>query len=116
MILEIPTTLMEFSKVDNAMAALIMETINNLLIEVYAVFAEAELEKKEKRQREGIETKKLRGEWDDYGRPHAMDEKQFAAAFERVTRGEITPTELRKELGLTHSTFYRYRANYLKSK
>ncbi len=30
----------------------------------------------------------------------------------RVVVGELGPTELRKQLGLTHSTFYRYRKNY----
>lgn len=114
MILEIPTTLMDFSNWDNKLAALIMETINNLLIEVYAVFAEAEIEKKEKRQREGIEAKKIRGEWGDYGRPNAIDDSAFAQAFERVLKKEISPTELSRELGISSATFYRYRARYLK--
>lgn len=33
---------------------MIMETISNMLIEMYAVFAQLEIEKKEKRQRKGI--------------------------------------------------------------
>ena len=57
--------------------------------------------------------KKLRGEWDDYGRPAALGEDKFDAAFSKVIAGEITPTELRKELGLSHTTFYRYRKKYL---
>lgn len=113
-ILEIPTTQLDLTKFDNTLAELIMEMINNLLIEVYAVFAEAEMEKKEKRQREGIETKKLRGEWDDYGRPAVMDEETFARAFERVLKQELTPTELQKELNMKHATFYRYRKQFLK--
>lgn len=52
-ILELPTTLMDLSKLDNAMARMLMETINNMLIELYAAIAQAEIEKKEKRQREG---------------------------------------------------------------
>ena len=92
-----------------SMAKMMMETINNMLI------AQLEIEKKEKRQREGIASKKNRGEWDDYGRPAAIDYKQFAAAYARVKRGEIGPTNLRRELGLSHSTFYRYRAQYLKN-
>lgn len=47
MILEIPTTLQDLSKLNNAMAAMIMETINNMLIELYATMAEAEMKKKE---------------------------------------------------------------------
>ena len=40
-----------------------METINNMLLELYAAMAQAEIEKKEKRQREGIDAKKNRGEF-----------------------------------------------------
>lgn len=115
-ILEIPTTTnQDYSHMEDGMARMMMEAINNMLIEMYAVFAQVEIEKKEKRQKEGIATKKLRGEWDDYGRPAAMDYKLFAAAYARVQNGEIKPTELRRELGLSHSTFYRYRAQYQKS-
>lgn len=114
-ILEIPTTQQDYSKLDSTMARLMMEAISNMLIEMYAVFAQLEIEKKEKRQREGIAAKRLRGEWDDYGRPAAIDYKQFATAYARVERGGIGPTDLRRELGLSHSTFYRYRAQYLKN-
>lgn len=115
-ILEIPTTQQDYSKLGNDMAKLILEAINNMLIEMYAVFAQVELEKKEKRQREGFTTKKLRGEWDDYGRPAAMDYKDFADAYALVEQGRKKPTELRRELGLSHSTFYRYRERYLAEK
>ena len=113
MVLELPTTLMDLSVMDNAMARMMLETINNMMLELYASMAQAELEKKEKRQREGIEAKKLRGEWDDYGRPHVIKSEDFAVAFERVLKGEIKPTALRRELNMTSSTFYRYRKEYL---
>lgn len=112
MVLELPTTLMDLSKMDNSIAKLMMETINNMMLELYASMAEAEMEKKEKRQREGIAMKKQRGEWEDYGRPAAIDQEVFDRAFERVLAGDAGPTELRKKLGLTHSTFYRYRKKY----
>lgn len=57
MILEIPTTLIDYSKLETSLAILMMETVNNMLIEMYAVLAQAEMEKKWKRQSEGIETK-----------------------------------------------------------
>ena len=113
MVLELPTTLMDMSKLDNMMARLMMETINNMMLELYASMAQAELEKKEKRQKEGIAMKKQRGEWDDYGRPAAISEERFDAEFSRVIAKEITPTELRRELGLSSTTFYRYRKKYL---
>lgn len=109
MILEIPTTLQDLSKLDNSMAQMIMDTINNMLIELYATMAQAEIEKKEKRQQEGIEAKKARGEWDDYGRPKAMDINEFAKEYKRVIDGNIRPFDLMRELGLTKPTFYRYK-------
>lgn len=115
-VLELPTTLMDLSKMDNALAKLMLETINNMMLELYASMAEAEMEKKEKRQKEGIAAKKARGEWDDYGRPRVISQEKFNQAFERVTSGEIGPTALRRELGLSSATFYRYRKNYLDTK
>ena len=109
MVLELPTTLMDLSKMDNSMACLMMETINNMMLELYASISESEIQKKEKRQREGIAMKKLRGEWSDYGRPPAIKEEDFAKAYQRVTAGKITQADLKRELGLSHTTFYRYR-------
>ena len=107
-ILELPTTLMDLSKLDNAMARMLMETINNMLIELYAAMAQAEIEKKEKRQREGIDSKKARGEWDDYGRPAVMSLDEFSEHYQNVMLGEIRPFELMKQLGMSKSTYYRY--------
>lgn len=108
MVLELPTTLIDLSQMDNALARLMIETINNVLIEIYASLAQAEMEKKEKRQREGMEAKKLRGEWDEVGRPRAIEPEKFNQEFLRVIEKEVTPTQLQRELGLTASTFYRY--------
>lgn len=107
-ILELPTTLMDLSAMDNSMARMIMETINNMLIELYATMAQAEIEKKEKRQREGIEAKKARGEWDNYGRPAAMKLEDFADEYKKVKTGEMRPFELMRKLGLSKATYYRY--------
>ena len=107
-ILELPTTLMDISKLDNSMAQMLMETVNNMLIELYAAMAQAEIEKKEKRQREGIDAKKARGEWADYGRPAVMSIEDFAAEYQKVLSGEIKPFELMKKLGMSKTTYYRY--------
>ena len=32
--------------------------------------------------------------------------------FKALVSGETTPTQLRKNLGMTHSTFYRYRKTF----
>lgn len=112
MVLELPTTLMDFSKMDNQMAAMMMECINNMMLELYSSMAQAELEKKEKRQMEGIAAKKKRGDWADYGRPRAMSFEKFCAEYERVKDGKVKPFELIAELGLSKPTYYRYRSQY----
>lgn len=112
MVLELPTTLMDFSKMDNQLSAMMMECINNMMLELYSSMAQAELEKKEKRQMEGIAAKKERGDWDDYGRPRVMSFENFCVEYERVKDGKIKPFELISELGLSKPTYYRYRNQY----
>lgn len=112
MVLELPTTLIDITNMDNDMARMMLETINNMMLELYASMAQAEMHKKEKRQREGIQEKKSRGEWNDYGRPRAMDFDAFCIAYQDVVNGEKKPFELMKELELTKPTFYRYKKKY----
>ena len=112
MILEIPTTLQDLSKLQNEMAQMIMETINNMLIELYATMAQAEIQKKEKRQAEGIQAKRERGDWDDYGRPAVMDFSEFKQEYQRVVDGEIKPFSLMRQLNMTKPTFYRYKKKF----
>lgn len=112
MILEIPTTTQDLSKLENNMAKMIMDTINNMLIELYATMAQAEIEKKEKRQQEGIQAKKDRGEWNDYGRPKVMEYEQFKREYYKVLCNEKRPFELIHDLGLTKPTYYRYKKQY----
>ena len=107
-ILELPTTLIDLSSMDNSMARMIIETINNMLIELYAAMAQAEIEKKEKRQREGIEAKKLRGEWENYGRPACISLEDFRVGYFRVMSNELRPYQLMRELGISKSSYYRY--------
>lgn len=111
MVLEIPTTLSELPK-DDIMAKMMMETINNMLIEMYASFAHAEMEKRTKRQREGIEAKKARGEWDNYGRPRVVDSKEFAKYYKRVLKGELKPVEVMDLMSINKSAYYRYRKEF----
>lgn len=114
MVLELPTTLIDYSSIDNEMAKMMMETVNNMMIELYASMAEAEMHKKQKRQKEGYEALKARGEWDKLGRPAAIDYKKFCKEYEKVESGKKKPFELMRELKLNQSTYYRYRKRYLK--
>lgn len=116
MILELPTTLMDLTSLEDKMAALLMDAVNNMMIELYAAMAQAELEKKEKRQREGIEAKRARGDWDNYGRPNIIDFNKFSNEYERVLKDEIRPIDCMRILGLKKSTYYKYKSRYEKSK
>ena len=90
MVLEIPTTLIDFSKFDNSIASMMHETINNMLIELYANLAQTEIEK------------------DDYGRPRVMPLDKFAFYYSAVEQGRKRPFQLMHELKMTRTTFYRY--------
>ena len=107
MILEIPTTTQDLSSLDNSMAKMIMETINNMLIELYATMAQAEIEKKEKRQQEGIQAKKARGEWEDYGRPRAQKPANWDEVITQWENGEITAVKAMELTGTKKTTFYK---------
>lgn len=116
MILELPTTLIDLSKLDkDDMSKMMLETINNMLIEMYASLAHAEMLKREKRQREGIEAMKARGEWDDYGRPNIFNSKkgnkvnlkEFIEIYKKWKEEKITAVEAMKYLNMKKSTFYR---------
>lgn len=111
MILELPTTLMDIDIAD-PLGKLIFETIQNMVIELYACLAQAEVEKKETRQRQGLEAMKARGDWDRYGRPHACKDEDFKKVYDKVRKGELTNVAAAKELGISLPTFYRYREKY----
>lgn len=108
MILEIPTTLMDISAFPDQLAGMLIETINNMLIEMFAAYAQTEIEKKQKRQREGIESMKLRGEWEKYGRPRVMSLNVFQEQYKLVLRKELTATQLMKNFNISDTTYYRY--------
>ena len=44
--------------------------------------------------------KKNRGEWDDYGCPAIMSQKEFLEHYEKVLSGELRPFELMKQIGI----------------
>lgn len=112
MILNIPTTLIDLADIPDGMYKTVIETINHMVIEIYSMQAQTELELKEKRQKEGIEAMRSRGEWERYGRPRRVGKEAFAAQYERVLRGEIKTMELMRELGLNQNTFFRYIREY----
>ena len=113
--LDIPTTQIDLSTINDDMARMILECINDMLISFYDCLARSELNRKKKRQREGYVALKERGEWDKLGRPRKMSKEEFAKAYQAVVKNELKTTELMKRLGLTENTYYRYVREYRKT-
>jgi len=108
MFLDIPTTTLDYSSLNDDMSRLIMDTVNNILIELVSMTAQTEVERKQKRVAEGIAAMKARGEWYKYGRPRKMTKEKFAEEYKRVECKEIGTLALMRELGLNRDTFFRY--------
>ena len=107
-ILNLPTTLIDFQG-----QTLLMEMINNILIEVWTTLAQDEIEKREKRQREGIaampiidgkRVSMLTG--NAMGRP-ANEYPDFPKFLEKTKKGELTVVECCKHLGISRTHWYR---------
>ncbi len=107
-ILNLPTTLIDFQG-----QTLLMEMINNILIEVWTTLAQDEIEKREKRQKEGIaampivdgkRVSMLTG--NAMGRP-ANDYPDFPKFLEKTKKGELTVVECCKHLGISRTQWYR---------
>lgn len=107
MILDIPTTTTDLPDTD-AMNKLIVETINKVIIDVYAMLAETELQRKTKRQQEDLIAMKERGEWDNYGRHRVMSLPDFEKEYQNVKDGKIRSLELMRKLNMKKSTYFKY--------
>lgn len=114
--LDIPTTQMDLTSISDEMARMIMGCINDMLISFYDCLARTELSRKKKRQLEGYEQLRARGEWDKVGRPRVMPLDEFAKQYVRVEKGELKTTELMRELGMKEDTYYRYVRNVRENK
>ena len=111
-ILEIPTTLIDPSKYESQMVSLIMEMVNQILIEVFSVVAQWETEKRAKRQREGIEAMKERGEWEKYGRPRKLKQEEFLLLYEKYKGQPEWESSLCEEAKISITTLKRYMKDY----
>ena len=107
--IDIPTTQMDFSLIDEPMTKLALNCINDTLISVFDYMARTELEKKKKRQKEGYDALRERGEWDKLGRPRVITIEEFAEHYKDVENGVIKPFELMRKLNMKQSTYYKYR-------
>lgn len=101
-ILEIPSTLTQVDENNR----LIMDMVANILIEVYTTIAQQELEKRAKRQAEGIAVAKSKGVYKGR-KPIQIDNEQFVIIYTRWKANEITARQAMLELNIKANTFYR---------
>lgn len=102
-ILNIPTTLVEFSE-DQSW---VLDMVNNILIEVLGSMAEDERRRIRKRQREGIACALDRGV--AFGRPQITFPENWNCIMEQVKNKEITSVEAMHLLNLKKTTYYKLR-------
>lgn len=102
-ILNLPTTLIDLD--GDTMG--ILKMVHNILIEVLSTMAEAEMQARAKRQREGIEAAKTKGVYKGRQRVK-VDMNTFEMLYKLWKAGEIvTATKAMNQLGIKANTFYR---------
>ncbi len=105
-VLDLPTSLIEVPDGQKW----IIEMIQNILIEVLASIAEQERLTIRRRQKEGIEAAKKRGQ--HMGRPKIDQPAEFEQVYRQWKSGSITAVSAMKKLNLSSSTFYRMVRKY----
>ena len=102
--LNLPTTQMNTD--DNLM----LETINNIVIELYTMMAQQEIETREKRQREGIDIALANGV--KFGRKEIEYPKEWKQVIELVDDKTISNIRAMEMLGLKKTTYYKLLKEY----
>ena len=106
--LNLPTTQMDTT--DNLM----LETINNIVIELYTMMAQQEIETREKRQREGIDVALANGV--KFGRKAVEYPKNWESVMVLVDSKQISNMDAMQMLGLKKTTFYKLLKEYRENK
>lgn len=101
-ILDLQTTMVDFPPEQ----AWIKEMINNILMEVLGSISEQERLTIRKRQREGIDAAKKRGQ--HMGRPAIPKPDNYEEVITQWKNGKITAVSAMKMLGVKRNTFYRW--------
>ncbi|MBP3906587.1 MAG: recombinase family protein, partial [Peptostreptococcaceae bacterium] len=102
--LNLPTTQMDTK--DNLM----LETINNIVIELYTMMAQQEIETREKRQREGIDIALANGV--KFGRKEVEYPKNWESVIQLVDNKQLSNLEAMTMLGLKKTTYYKLLKEY----
>ncbi|WP_250675518.1 hypothetical protein LZ906_016895 (plasmid) [Paraclostridium ghonii] len=82
-----------------------LETINNIVIELYTMIAQQEIEIREKRQQGGIRVAKEKGI--KFGRRKIEYPKEWKDAMELLENKTINNIQAMEILGLKNTTYYR---------
>lgn len=101
-ILEIPTTLADVGEGNEW----VMELSSRIVIEVYTTIAEQEMDKRVKRQAEGIAIAKAQGKYKGR-KPIEVQQALFVHTYDEWKSGCITARQAMKQLNLKPNTFYR---------
>ncbi|HBG1536283.1 TPA: recombinase family protein [Clostridioides difficile] len=102
--LNLPTT--QLNTDDNVM----LETINNIVIELYTMIAQQEIETREKRQAEGIRIALEKGI--KFGRRKIEYPKEWKGIMELLENKTINNIKAMEILGLKKTTYYRLLKEY----
>ncbi|MDK2587343.1 recombinase family protein [Romboutsia sedimentorum] len=106
--LNLPTTQLDTS--DNLM----LDTINNIVIELYTMMAQDEVEKREKRQQEGIRIALEKGI--KFGRRKIEYPKEWEGIMGLVENKTINNIKAMEMLGLKKTTYYKLLKDYKSNK
>lgn len=87
--------------------------IANLTFQILSYVAEKEREEIRNRQREGIESARVKGV--KFGRTKIPKPERFDNIYQRVLRREITNRQAMEELGLKANTYYTFAKAYKES-
>ena len=89
---------------------LMLETINNIVIELYTMMAQQEIETREKRQREGINKALEKGV--KFGRKSVEYPNEWEGVYNIVKNKEITNVKAMQKLEQKKTTYFKLKKQY----
>ena len=105
--MDIPTTTID-SCGNPEISNMILDTVISTLD--YTI--SQEIERTQKRQKQGVDRIRDKPAWQNYGRPQVQLSANYSEVMQRWTRGEITAAAAMGLTGLSRTTFYRLSHQY----
>ena len=88
------------------------ELVTDIVVQLMAYLSDAERKKNREAQKSGIDVKKARGEWNEYGRPRKVSKEKFKEVYKSVLTEQLSENELQESLGISRKTFLRYKKEW----